>query len=149
MITGDLGLGFVPLSWDLSFSLGGSLHLLDRYSMVRPKFTAVWSNTTGYILLYDQGTSKALYKEAFSGFAIYGGVDIKFGEYSNTCIDINIGSVFPSASQGEMEKIYDREIERLEQRGYSFESGRPSFSNFPKFSIGISYVIGRSKEMSY
>lgn len=146
LITGDLGIGLVPLSWDPSFSLGGSLHLLDRYGTIRPKITALWSNTCGIVLLYDQGNSKVLFKEYYSGFAIYGGLDIKFSRDSDYSIDINIGSVFTSVSPAEMEEQFNTEKRLLEQRGYVFSSGSASFSNFPKFSIGISYIIGRSSE---
>lgn len=146
LVTGDAGLGFIPLSWDPAFSLGGSIHFLDRYGTVRPKITALWSNACGIILLYDQGNSKVLFKEYYSGFAIYGGLDIKFSRDSEYSIDINVGSVFTSVSPSEMEEKFNAEKYLLEQHGYVFSSGSASFSSFPKFSVGINYIIGRSAE---
>lgn len=153
--SGDIGFGIIPFSWDASFSLGGSVHFFDRYSAVRPKITAIWSNTCGYNLILGKssfgttGDYKVLYKEAFPGFAVYMGLDYRLGKTSNFVIDLNIGAVFPSAGFEKIKKRYNDEKHQLESRGWTFENETASFNSFPKISLGVSYVIGRALDYRY
>ncbi|MDI6766341.1 MAG: hypothetical protein QME52_05905 [Bacteroidota bacterium] len=156
IISGELGLGLVPISWDGSFSIGGTIHLLNRYDNVRPKITILWSNTAGYNLIYGQTSSysssisslKVLYKEAFPGFGFFGGLDIKFGKTSNMFIDLNIGAISTTIGLEEQKKRFAEEVKELESRGWSLDSkATPTY--FPKISIGFGYVIGRSLEYRY
>lgn len=156
IFSGDVGLGLVPISWDGSFSIGGTIHLLNRYSNVRPKITILWSNTAGYNLIYGKTSShstslfnlKVLYKEAFPGFGFYGGVDIKFGKTSNIFMDIIIGAISTDAGLDKQKERFNEETEELENHGWSLDS-KVAPTYFPKFSIGIGYVIGRSLELRY
>lgn len=156
IISGDLGLGLMPISWDGSFSIGGTIHLLDRYNNVRLKITGLWSNTAGYNLIYGQTSSysgsisslKVLYKEAFPGFGFFGGLDIKFGKTSNMFIDLNIGVVNSAVGLDEQKKRLDNAAAKLKSQGWSLDS-QVKPTNFPKISIGFGYVFGRSLELRY
>ena len=150
IVTGDIGLGMVPLSWDLSGSFGATLNLLDRYSPVRLKLSGLWSNSVCTIIFINQTfgqsllTGDVLYKEIFPGFAFYGGVDIRLGKTSPYCVEFRVGGISPTAGIGEIKKRYDSKREELQYRGYNFDKEYLSLRNFPFISAGINYVIGRS-----
>lgn len=148
LATGFAGIGIVPIAWDPAVSIGGSVHFLDRYSTVRPKVSVCWSNVTYANLIYNQDNLNVLYKETFPGLAVYAGVDWRPGESNNFEIDLNVGGVIPSTDLNEIKARYERQKDRLVSSGWSISS-ESSFGTFPKISVGVSYVIGRTLERRY
>ncbi|GEM_PF-4299494 len=151
-LTGDVGLGIIPLGWDVSAAVGGSWHILDRYSAINPRLTVLLTNTAGYnLLLKDNGSvgGDVYYKESFPGYAIFGGVDFRLGSSSQFFISVNIGAVSTFIGNDEAERRYNIQKAKLEHEGYVIESESVNYNVFPKFSLGVSYIIGRNLELRF
>jgi hypothetical protein len=146
LVSGFAGIGIVPIAWDAAVSVGGSIHFLDRYGAVRPKLSVCWSNVTDLNLIYVQEGMDVLYKESFPGLAIYAGVDFRLGESDNFELDLNVGGVIPSTDINEIRARYQRHKNQLNSEGWLI-SDVPGFGTFPKISVGINYVIGRSLQL--
>jgi hypothetical protein len=150
LVSGDIGLGIVPIAWDVSMAVGASVHLLDRYSAVNLRLTVEYTTTAAYIILQkktaslDLGSTSVFYKEGFPGYAVLGGVDIRFGSMSELFLSLNIGVVASIAGKEEVERKYNQEKALLAAQGYTIDSETISLDTFPKIAIGLSYVFGRT-----
>ena len=146
--TGDAGLGILPIAWSPSFSIGGTIYFKNRYDNIRPKLTAVYSNTAAAIIMYDSGSLDLLYDETFPGIGAYCGVDWRISKTSPFCIDMNICFTFPFEGIDEVKRKYNEVKDDLEQQGYVMTDEKISL-NTPKLSIGITYAPGRSLKLKY
>ena len=150
LVSGDVAVGIIPLAWEISAAVGGSLHLFDRYNAVVPRLTIQYTTTAAYNLILKQtnafssSNTSTFYKEGFPGCAILGGVDIRLGKSSEFFLSLNIGAVVPFVGIDEVEKKYNQKKAELISQGYTLESEVNSINNFPKFAVGLNYVIGRS-----
>ncbi|MCP4582040.1 MAG: hypothetical protein GY839_10505 [candidate division Zixibacteria bacterium] len=143
LATLDMGMGIIPFTDGLCFSIGGSFHFLNRYSGVRPKVSAFYSNAVAVLLSLEEGTFKSLYDEKFAGSAAYIGVDIRMSKTSNWCLDLNLGMVFPTVGFDEIEARWEEAKNDLSNQGYILEDELKNL-NSPKISVGLRYSFGRS-----
>ncbi|MBI3194370.1 MAG: hypothetical protein HYZ34_07905 [Ignavibacteriae bacterium] len=150
LVSGDVAVGIIPFAWEVSAAVGGSLHLFDRYNAVVPRLTIQYTTTAAYNLILKQtnafssSSTSTFYKEGFPGYAILGGVDIRLGKSSEFFLTLSIGAVVPFVGIDEVEKKYNQKKAQMISQGYTLESEVNSLNTFPKFAIGLNYVIGRS-----
>jgi hypothetical protein len=153
LVSGDVAVGIIPLAWDVSAAVGASLHLFDRYNAVVPRLTIQYTTTAAYNLILKQTNSfsssstSTFYQEGFPGYAVLGGVDIRLGKSSEFFLTLNIGAVVPFVGVDEVEKKYNQKKAELVSQGYTMDTEVLSFNTFPKFAVGLNYVIGRSLEL--
>ncbi len=138
LLTGELGLGLMPLIWDPAISLGGIIHFRDHTATVRPKFTVTYSNIVSGYMILNEVNFESLSDETFDGFCIYGGIDWRPLMTSSFCIDFNIGWVFPFVGMDEVEKRYDNALSDLRQQGFVITEETGSLKK-PVISIGITF----------
>lgn len=143
LITGDIGFGFLPFAWTPAFSFSGALHFGDRYANIRPKITLSYSNVAAAILILREGRFDPLYDETFTGVGIYAGFDWRLSKTSPLCLDLNVGWIFPSAGNNEVEKKYNEVVNDIKSQGFITTYEKLNLDT-PKISIGISYAPARS-----
>jgi hypothetical protein len=134
LITGDIGLGILPILWSPAISVSGVVYFRDQHAAIRPKITLAYSNIVSAAMILDQDSPnpwETVYDETYPGIGVYGGVDWRLGKTSPFCIDLNIGWVFPSVGNDEI------------RRGYIF-TDELSALDTPKVSIGLVYAPQRS-----
>jgi hypothetical protein len=148
LITGEIGIGILPLAWTPAISLSSVVYFSGRYSAARPKITLCYSNVAGAIVMFDIENFETLYDETFHGIGIYGGVDWRLSKTFPLCLDLNVGWVFPFVGNDEIRRKYDEVKEDLESRGYVGGEEMEGLGT-PKISIGFNYAPGRSFKAVY
>lgn len=147
MISCDVGLGIVPISWTPALSVSGVIHFRDRYATIRPKFTFTFSNVVVATIIYDE-TYISLYDKTYAGIGVYGGLDYRTSKTSPFFLDLNIGWIFPFVDIDEVRRSYDKSKTDLIEQGYTIDKETISFDS-PKISIGITYSPRRSYKLIY
>jgi len=142
-VTGDFGLGMLPLAWTPAFSIGGACYFRDRYESIRPKISISYSTCAAAILILDQDDMEPMYDEMFSGIGVYLGIDWRLSKTSPLCLDLNVGWVFPSVGNDEIERKYDEAVDDLRSRNIMITYEKLNLDT-PKISVGISYAPARS-----
>lgn len=145
-IMGEFGVGDYPFSPKTCFSIGGSVHFLDRYNWIRPKVTCIYTShaaALAYELTDENDKVIEEISEVFPGLAIYGGADIRFARDGNWFLDLNVGWRIPFVGNSGVDKRDNEILNDLRNRGYEFEQESKAWRNFT-ISLGINYVIGRS-----
>ena len=146
LVTGDVGLGLVPIPWSPEISVGGAIHFRGRHAALRPKVTLAYSNVGEAIGIIDPGDSDALYHEHYPGIGICGGVDWRPAKTSAVCLDLNLGWIFTFVGSDEiLKRLRDAEAD-LRSRGYEIEEKEYAFHN-PKAYLGIVYAPKRRLEL--
>ncbi len=146
LIMGEFGIGDYPVSPKTCFSIGGSVHFLDRYNWIHPKVTCTYSShaaTLAYELTDQQDKVVEEISESFNGIGIYAGCDIRFASDGNWFLDLNAGWRFPFVGNSGVEKRDNEILQDLKNRGYELEDKSKAWKNLT-ISLGLNYVIGRS-----
>jgi outer membrane protein OmpA-like peptidoglycan-associated protein len=151
-LSGDVGFGIVPLSWQPAVSGSAVLYLANRNATVRPKFTFGYSNAAAALVILEDASGSTgldtIYDETFPGVGIYGGVDWRISKTAPFCLDLNIGWIFPKGGNKKIEDKYQEIVADLESQGYSVSAETLSLDT-PKVSVGITYSPGRSQRAIY
>jgi len=142
LITGDVGFGLVPFTWEPVFTFSSVIHFMDRWSTVRPKITLSYSNVAATTFILESSDFDVLYEETFPGFGVYAGIDWRLSKTGPFLIDINIGWIFPNIGNDKIKQRYNQAVDNFNSRGFDIDDEIIALDT-PKISIGLSYAPAR------